>query len=285
MFKIFTYKHLAITAFILSVIMLAAAAINTAAPVCVLSGNSVNLPIIMYHQISENKAIWGDYVIPFSLLREDFQYLKENNITPVSLKQVEDFLKNGTPLPDKPVVLTFDDGEKSFLTKVVPLLEEYNYPANINIIGSLVALYTENGETDDRYAYLNEADITELAENPLVELGCHTYNLHSLSTRRGMGKMQGENEAQYKKAITEDFNNFNNLFYKLTGKHPEILAYPYGIRNDLLLTMAKNAGFKITLTCRESVNSLKPGDSPYELGRFNRPYGEACKDFFTKIGL
>lgn len=285
MFKIFTYKHLAITAFILSVIMLAAAAINTAAPVCVLSGNSVNLPIIMYHQISENKAIWGDYVIPFSLLREDFQYLKENNITPVSLKQVEDFLKNGTPLPDKPVVLTFDDGEKSFSTKVVPLLEEYNYPANINIIGSLVALYTENGETDDRYAYLNEADITELAENPLVELGCHTYNLHSLSTRRGMGKMQGENEAQYKKAITEDFNNFNNLFYKLTGKHPEILAYPYGIRNDLLLTMAKNAGFKITLTCRESVNSLKPGDSPYELGRFNRPYGEACKDFFTKIGL
>ncbi len=285
MFKIFTYKHLAITAFILSVIMLAAAAINTAAPVCVLSGNSVNLPIIMYHQISENKAIWGDYVIPFSLLREDFQYLKENNITPVSLKQVEDFLKNGSPLPDKPVVLTFDDGEKSFLTKVVPLLEEYNYPANINIIGSLVALYTENGETDDRYAYLNEADITELAENPLVELGCHTYNLHSLSTRRGMGKMQGENEAQYKKAITEDFNNFNNLFYKLTGKHPEILAYPYGIRNDLLLTMAKNAGFKITLTCRESVNSLKPGDSPYELGRFNRPYGEACKDFFTKIGL
>ncbi len=285
MFKIFSYKQLAITAFILSVTMLAVAAINTAVPVSVLSGNTINLPIIMYHQISENKAIWGDYVIPYSTLKEDFEYLKKNKITPVSLKQVENFLKNGKPLPHNPIVLTFDDGEKSFLTKVLPLLEKYNYHANINIIGSLVKLYTENGETDDRYAYLNESDITKLYKNPLVELGCHTYNLHSLSVRRGMGKLQGENESQYKKVITEDFENFNALFHRLTGAYPEILAYPYGIRNDLLLATAKNTGFKITLTCRESVNTIKPGDSPYELGRFNRPYGKTSSEFFKEIGL
>ncbi len=243
----------------------------------------LEIPIIMYHQISENKSIWGDYVIPLSVLEEDFKYIKNHNINPISFQQLQLYVEKGERLPENPIIITFDDGERSFLTKVLPLLEEYKFPANVNLVGSLVELYTKNGDTDDRYAYLNEADIKILAKNELVSLGCHSYNLHSLSGRRGMGKIYGESEEEYKKLICEDIEKFNDIFESITGSKTKIMAYPYGIKNETLKTIVREKGFKITLTCREEVNRLSVGSRPEELGRFNRPYGKSSESFFHKI--
>lgn len=284
MFRIFSFKQVAVTAVILCILMIIGAVLNTFTPyIAVFSQTQAEIPIIMYHQISENESIFGDYVIPTALLKSDFQYMKENGITPISFADASDFVKTGKKLPKNPVIITFDDGERSFLTKVVPLLEEFRYHANINIVGALVDLYTENGDTDDRYAYLNNADIKILSENPLVELGCHSYNLHSLSERRGMGKLYGESDEDYKKIIEEDINKFNEKIKNLIGNVPTILAYPYGIRNDILFNFAKQSGFTVTLTCREAVNKITVGGDLYELGRYNRPYGKTSKEFFDKI--
>lgn len=264
--------------------MLLGSLLNTLAPyVDVFSPSAKLIPIIMYHQISENKSIWGDYVIPLSVLEEDFKYMKNHNITPISFEQLELYVERGEKLPQNPIIITFDDGERSFITKVLPLLEEYEYPANMNLVGSLVELYTKNGDTDDRYAYLNESDVKKLAKNPLISLGCHSYNLHSLSTRRGMGKIYGESEEEYKELIYNDIENFNEDFERITGEKADIMAYPYGIKNETLKTIVREKGFKITLTCREESNKISVGSSLEELGRFNRPYGKSSKSFFEKI--
>lgn len=264
--------------------MLLGSFLNTLSPyVDVFSQIGVEIPIIMYHQISENNSIWGDYVIPLSVLEEDFQYMKNHNITPISFEQMKLYVEKGERLPQNPIIITFDDGERSFITKVLPLLEEYNFPANMNVVGSLIQLYTQNGDTDDRYAYLNENDIKELAKNELVTLGCHSYNLHSLSGRRGMGKIYGESEEKYKKLIYNDIKKFKKDFERITGEKTDIFAYPYGIKNETLVTIVREKGFKITLTCREEINRISVGDSLEELGRFNRPYGKSSKSFFEKI--
>ena len=284
MFRIFTFRHIAIISFFLCLIMLLGSFLITLSPyVAVFSQSGERIPIIMYHQISENKSIWGDYVIPLSVLEEDFQYMKNNNINPISFDQLMRYTEKGEKLPQNPIILTFDDGERSFITKVLPLLEKYKYPANMNIVGSLVELYTQNGDTDDRYAYLNEKDVKELAKNKLVSLGCHSYNLHSLSGRRGMGKIYGESEEDYKKLIYEDIRKFNSYFEGITGENTEIIAYPYGIKNETLKAIVREKGFKITLTCREEINRISVGSSLEELGRFNRPYGKSSKSFFEKI--
>ncbi len=284
MFKIISFKELSVVAFILCILMLTGTALNLASPyVNAVSAYTVCVPIVMYHQISNNANILGDYVITPELLENDFTYLKDNGFTPVSFKQLKNFTEQGIALPQKPILITFDDGERTFLTKVVPLLEKYGFPANVNVIGSLIELYTENGETDDRYAYLNEDDIKALSENPLVELGCHTYNLHSLSNRRGMGQMQGEKDVLYQKVITEDIQLFKSYFKNITGQETNILAYPYGIKSNKLEEIVNDFGFSVTLTCRESVNELSHGSSLLNLGRFNRPYKESTENFFNRI--
>ena len=284
MFRIFSRRHVLIIAVILCSIFLFGSLFNVAVPEIAASAKAgVTVPIIMYHQVCNDPAVLGDYAITPDLLREDFEYMKAKGITPVSFEQLISYVKSGKALPENPIVLTFDDGERSFLTKVLPLLKEYSYPANVNIVGSLVELYTQNGDTDDRYAYLNEDDIRLLSNEPLVELGYHSHNLHSLSKRRGMGRLYGESDEDYARLIAEDIQSFTTLFKKLTNKSPVIAAYPYGIRNDTLQGILEANKFTVTLTCRESTNTLNVGGDLLELGRFNRPYRTSTATFFENI--
>ena len=284
MYKIITYKKLVIFSAILCFVMIFSAVANTFLPVIsVFKDESREVLILMYHQVSENSSLWGDYVIPASLLKEDFEYLKNNNYTPIKIKDILDFTKGTKKLPEKAVVITFDDGQRSFLTKVVPLLKEYKYPAVVNIVGALTDLYTENGETNDKYAYLNWNDIKTLSQNPLVEIGHHSYNFHSLGYRRGMGKIYGESNSAYSEIIKTDIEKLNEKLLSNIGERPYILAYPYGIRNDTLLEIAKDENFPVTLSCRESINKISVGDELFELGRFNRPYGKSSDIYFESI--
>lgn len=283
MFRIIRFRHLCIASAIVCLVLLLLTHINAVAPLMTASAQTaVNVPVVMYHQISE-KNNCGDYVLSLTELKNDFQYFRENNITPISFRQLSDFTEKGTPLPEKPVIITFDDGCRSFLTKVVPLLEEYGYPANINVIGSLTSLYTENGDTNDSYAYLNENDIKELSQHPLVEVGCHTYDLHNLSGRRGMSKLSTETEEEYIDFIRNDIEAFDDLYYGITGDKLTVFAYPYGIKNQILPQILQESGYKILLTSGERINKISVGDTLAEIGRFNRPHGIDSYTFFMKL--
>ncbi len=286
MYKILTYKKLAIFAFSISAIMILSSVLNAFFPVVsVFSKEEKSVFIVMYHQISENSKLWGDYVIPESLLREDFKFLKESGIDVISFNDLMLYKSGKKDLPEKSVIITFDDGERSFLTKVVPLLEEFSFSANINIVGSLTDLYSENGETDDRYAYLNWNDIKNLSENPLIEIGHHSYAFHTLGNRKGMGKLYSESNSAYVKIMSDDIKKLNDKMFSEIGIKPVVFAYPYGIRNDTLFELVKNDGFLITVTCRERVNKIEKNEELYELGRFNRPFSKSSKAFFEGIGL
>ncbi len=284
MFGIFTMRQIGAISFILCCVFLLGAGLNGAA-VASAQPSGAALRIIMYHQISENSKLWGDYVIPLDLLEKDFQYMKENGIQPISFKSLQDYVSYGKELPEKSVLITFDDGERSFLTKVLSILEKYGYPANVNIVGALTMLYTENGDTDDRYAYLNIADVERLWNHPLVEVGCHSYNMHSLGSRRGMGKKYSESDTDYKNALQKDFALFEEHFGKYFENRLKILAYPYGIRTAALRETAYEKGFEITLTCEEKVNFIQKGGTLRELGRYNRAYGMSSEEFFGELGF
>ena len=100
MYKILTYKKLVLFSVILSLVMVFSAVSNTFLPVLsVFNTDSHEVIVLMYHQISENSNLWGDYVIPTSLLKQDFEYLKSNNYTVIKIKDIIDFAhSNSVPV-------------------------------------------------------------------------------------------------------------------------------------------------------------------------------------------
>lgn len=241
----------------------------------------VSVPIIMYHQISENRRLWGRYVIPAETLRGDFEHIKKLGYTTVTVSDIINHVNGIADLPEKPIVLSFDDGQRSMLTKVLPLLEEFGFCAVMSVVGSLCDMYTKNGDTSDSYAYLNLRDLKVLADSGRVELGNHTYNLHSLSKRKGIEKLKSESDEEYSAMLKEDILKNNQLIFDAAGKRPQVVAYPYGVHSDLAEQVLHEIGVTATLSCAQRVNRItKSSDCLYDLGRFNRPYGKSSDTFF-----
>ncbi len=252
--------------------------------------NKIPLTVIMYHNITKKPTLRGKYNVYISEFENDLRYLSNNGYTPISVKQLTDYAYNGTPLPDKPVIITFDDGFESFCEYAYPLLEKYGFKAVVNVVGSYAEKYTllEEQQNPDchnlDYSYLNINEIKKLKESGIVEIGCHTYDMHRLEgKRRGAGKNKNEDEYTYEKALTDDLEKFNTTMEKV-GK-TDIFAYPYGIYSDTSAEILRKNGFKAVFDCTEKINYIDRQniDWLFFLHRFNRPSGISSESFFAKM--
>ena len=164
----------------------------------------VLVPILMYHSILKDPKRAGMHVLSPDTLEQDLRYLKDHGYTTVSIQQLIDAVYQDAPLPDKPVVLTFDDGYLNNLTYVLPLLEKYDMKATISIVGA----YTEQAEREDdenpNYAYLKKQRIAEMAQSGRFEIGVHSYDMHGQKTRKGSAKNKGESTGQYQAVFRAD---------------------------------------------------------------------------------
>ena len=96
----------------------------------------VRLPVLMYHGVHSDPKKSGDYVITPQALEQDLLYLQQQGCTAVTMSDILAYVQEGTPLPEKPVMLTFDDGCYNNLTYVLPLLEKYDAYAVVSVVGS-----------------------------------------------------------------------------------------------------------------------------------------------------
>ena len=102
-----------------------------------------NLLVISYHDVRDDVAKSGDpdvYAVNTRNLIQQFDWLAANGYHPVSMAQLVRHVKQGEPLPERPVLLTFDDGLRSVYTKAFPLLRAYNYPAVVAVVTSWLEL-------------------------------------------------------------------------------------------------------------------------------------------------
>lgn len=94
--------------------------------------------VLTYHDVVEGK-VSGQTDTPTvsrSKLIEHFDWLKNNGYTPVSWRQIKEAEAGKGSLPEKPILLTFDDGYLSFYQTVFPLLQQYRYPAVLAVVTS-----------------------------------------------------------------------------------------------------------------------------------------------------
>ena len=88
------------------------------------AGEEVTLPVVMYHRVCENEEDADEYTVSAAGLEKDLEALLAAGYTPVRLSQVLDYARSGGPLPRRPVLLVFDDGEAGFAHWAMPVLKK-----------------------------------------------------------------------------------------------------------------------------------------------------------------
>lgn len=247
---------------------------------------SIPLPIVMYHSVLKNKA--GKYTIHSSELERDIIAYKEMGYTPVFLREVADWVNRKGTLPEKPMVITFDDGHYNNLHYVLPILQKHNCKAVINIVTSFSRTSTETpgGANNPNFSYLTWENIRNLHESGLVEIGNHTHAMHKFKPRYGIAQVSNETIDEYKENLRKDLETANKYLTESAGvTRPTTFAYPFGKYTKSGREVLKELGFETILTCNEGVTQIRRGDSEtlLTLKRYNRSGNVSRESFIKKV--
>lgn len=246
-----------------------------------------DLPVVMYHHITEKPSRAGKYVVTVNELKRDLERIKSSGYTTVTIRDLLDYVDEKKQLPEKVIMLTFDDGFESVRELAWPLLKENQMCAEIFAVGSITEVYSQNNDRNVNYAYLNWDDLRELDESAQFEVHNHTYDMHGTNNkgRKGLSRKRGESPIDYEQALSEDLMRMQQLLKSCSGVESLAVAYPYGSYSNETLDIVKSLGFKASFVCEERINKITPGEPNclFDLGRYNRPSGTSTESFFEKL--
>lgn len=257
-------------------------------------GSSVSLPVLMYHSVLKDPSRTGEYVITPEALESDLAYLKKNGYTAVSGAQVFAFVKDGAPLPEKPVMITFDDGHLNNLTYCAPLMEKYGMKCTVSVVGAFTVQAEKENDPNPYYAYLTRENLCAMEESGFFEIGCHTYNLHSVNGRRGAEKNSRESPEEYVDVLLRDTEKWRSATQSGNATQPGstaetkrcVYAYPYGYYSEEGFEALRQQGFTVFLTCKEAGNNITySGENFVKLNRYNRSGLVQTDEFMHGIGI
>lgn len=248
-----------------------------------LQQGQVCVPIIMYHHV-KNNGLGKDVISPYEF-EADLKYLKENDYTTITMMDLINYVYEGIQLPEKPIILSFDDGTLSTYKYVFPLLKEYNMKIVLSIIGKSADNFSKVSDVNINYSHITWNQIIEMNESGLVEIQNHSYDMHKVCNGRyGCGQKENETFSQYEAFLAEDIMMLQNKLETTIGAAPNTFTYPYGKYNDNTEKILKELGFKASLTVTFGVNIIDRNneDELFGLKRIcrahNQPIGKLIKD-------
>ncbi len=153
----------------------------------------VQVPILVYHYVSAPPqgadAIRRDLSVSPEQLEKQLRYFRDEGYTTITLNDLALALQIGHPLPDKPLILTFDDGYRDNYSNAFPLLQEYGFTATFFLITGLI--------DDGRPEYLTWEQVVEMdAAGMAMEAHGHTHpDLRNRSLDYLIWQMVGAKEA------------------------------------------------------------------------------------------
>jgi len=165
------------------------------------------------------------------------------------------------PLPEKSILLTFDDAYRTYYDFIYPLLTQYQYPSVLGVVSSWIDKRPEYVKND----LMTWEQLSEVSRSPLVEIASHSHDLHqglvyNPQTNEGAAAANRfyneetqiyEDEATYRVRISSDFQTARSSLEQHLGKKPRIMVWPYGKYNSVSIDEAKKAGFEITFVLND----------------------------------
>ena len=239
---------------------------------------SATVPVLMYHHITDEAVTNSD--ITEAGFRRQMDALRAGGYTPVSLEQLLAYAGGTGSLPDRPVLITFDDGYMSTYERAFPILGEYGFPAVVFAIGCSVG-HTEYYK-DTSYAitpHFGTEEIEEMLASGRMAVQSHSYDMHQWAPfedtpapRTDMMPLAGETREDYVAALEADFALEADALAAGGVERIDAVAFPLGRHTDVTDDTLRRLGVKATFTVDESrVNTVVRGDGEglYGLGRLN----------------
>lgn len=246
--------------------------------------------VLAYHDVEDDAADQRYLAVRTSALNEQFAWLRENGYHPVSVDDIFTARNGGKPLPEKAVLLSFDDGYSSFYRRVWPLLQAYQWHAVLAPVGSWID--TPAGQPVDFGGLMTPRDrfttwqqIAEMSRSGLVEIGAHTYAQHQGAVSNPQGNSEPyavnrsydaqhgryESGEEYRQRVTKDVSMITQRITAATGKPPRVWVWPYGSAGGEALSIAKQHGYQMAMTLNEGLASVDHLDNVPRLLMANNP--------------
>lgn len=269
------------TAILLAVLVMltvggSSASFNAQAAEAQEKANPPCLPILMYHEIKYNDP-GKDSIQPYEF-ENDLCYLKQHGYHPITMNSLINYVYDGTPLPNKPIILSFDDGYLSTYVFARPLLKQYGVRVVLSIIGKSTDDFSER-PSGDLTAHMTWTQVDEMKRDGLAEIQNHTYNMHKNNRGRyGCSKKLGEAQQDYADALIKDISRLQSEIRQHTGIEPSTFTYPYGQVCPESVPVLKKLGFKASLTCKYGINLVtRNPDMLFGLRRICRSHGVSAE--------
>ncbi|KJS14503.1 MAG: hypothetical protein VR69_17395 [Peptococcaceae bacterium BRH_c4b] len=210
---------------------------------------SRGIPILMYHKVNPDPTAggYGLRVTP-RVFERDMRYLKTNGFHTVSLLDLADHFNRGTPLPARPVVITFDDGYLDNYTYAFPILKKYGMTAIIFVVADTVGGINSFDYNNRRQPLNHMAGWGELREMARagITIGSHTLTHPHLA------------EVSPDIARQEIADSKKKLEQGLGGK-VEFFCYPYGSYNFLTAQLVQESGYVAAVTIEQGLGRKEDG--------------------------
>ncbi len=213
--------------------------------------------ILTYHDIREPSR--SQMQVTPQEFEEQMSYLHHNGYHVMSLESFYNFLNLKQGIPDKSVVITFDDGWRAVYTAAYPILKKYGFPATIFIYTDFISAGNRMALTWDMMREMSAGGID-------IQVHSRTHE------PKIPWKREGETEGEYRKRLDNELLIPKNLIEQEIGKKIKYIAYPYGQFNESFIQRVKKAGYEGGLTVfGATVNDgevVRKRDNPV----FNKPF-------------
>ncbi|MFG6496199.1 polysaccharide deacetylase family protein [Fictibacillus sp. UD] len=227
-----------------------------------------DIPVLTYHRIIDDKDIEERHYIkgelnPMIVKKSDFKkqmnYLKKEGYVTLTLNELYSFLSNKMPIPEKSVVLTFDDGYKDNYVEAYPILKEYDFRA-VNFLITGTTTNRVHTYTPEYVQYFSAKELRKGCD--VFEYQSHTYSYHKKEKISGRANKTPYLLSKSKNEVAKDLKT---SVFQLGGEKLGF-AYPYGEYSPESIEILKGAGFKMAFTTEERLASSK--DHLFEIPRF-----------------
>lgn len=201
-------------------------------------------PILEYHMVQQEdpKDAYA-YNVPVEDFQQQLDYLQEQGYTTISIRDYLRAKKGLLQLPEKPIILTFDDGYESNYKELLPILEERGLKATIFMVTNDIG----------KDGYLSWQQLKDM-EKRGIEIGSHTANHLPLT---GMSLDEAREEVKLSKLLME-WNGMKTIY---------TLSYPNGKYTTDLEQMLKEEEYLAAVTGDAGLNTFDT--DPYQLQRIN----------------